>query len=96
MEIWDGAAVCVGMTRQPVQGVEDLICGGNWDGDGRSVAFSPGIGGKTGRSPIWLKGWAAVDGQHSGVVIGLLGAAPSESMREAAARVLDGPEEAVD
>jgi hypothetical protein len=37
--IWNGAAACVGATHQLVNGVEDLICGGDWAGDGRSVAI---------------------------------------------------------
>jgi hypothetical protein len=41
MAIWNGAAACVGATRRPMNGVEDLICGGDRAGDGRSVAFQP-------------------------------------------------------
>jgi hypothetical protein len=44
--IWNGAAACVGATRRPMGGVEDLICGGDLAGDGRPVETQPVLWGE--------------------------------------------------
>lgn len=56
MAIWNGVAACVEATRQPLRGVEDLICGGDLSGTGGPWRTGAPIGLRTDQWPTQCEG----------------------------------------